>query len=57
MKSSNKLYSEKKPRFGGEYGEILKKIYPILQNENKNVMEFMDLDDSVEIELPNEYKN
>jgi hypothetical protein len=56
--SKSKVFvAEKKNRFNDEFSDIYRKMYPEYANERKNVNEFMDLDESVEVELPNEYNN
>jgi hypothetical protein len=58
--ASNKskvFVAEKKNRFNDEFSDIYRKMYPEYANERKSVNEFMDLDESVEVELPNEYYN
>ena len=54
MTSKKTVTSEKKSRFVNELSDMKKKIYPDCTNEKKNVNEFMDLDQSVEMELPSE---
>ena len=48
------VFNEKKQKFKTEFSEMYKKMYPEEGNKTRNATHFMDLDDSVEMELPNE---
>ena len=48
------IYGDKRKKSNIEFSDLYKKMYPDEENENKKATEYMDLDELVDIELPNE---